>query len=92
MGYLSSIDMADLAPLEDGIRWQLMANHYPPPPSYMVDIAIEAVVRAREGDLDSTIELPGEAQHNRYGKHVPIHVIVEAFHLQPWLEGYLDEE
>jgi len=92
MGRLSARDMAEHASLEQGIEWHIMSNHYPPPPRYMVDVATEAVKKARDGNLDSTIELPGGAEHRRYGKDVPVHVIIEAFHLDPWLEGYVYED
>lgn len=43
--------------LESRVAYHLKDNHYPPYPSFMVDVAIKAIERARSGS-DLRIRLP----------------------------------
>lgn len=83
MGYLQAIEMSNLMDLEQGIRWHLQYNHYPPVPSEMIPIAAKAVRLCREDKFNETIVLFFE--HHVYGWSVPAYVIVEAYHLEPWV-------
>jgi hypothetical protein len=84
MGYTQAIEMANLMDLEQGVRWQLLHNHYPPVPSEMIPVAVKAIERCREGNYKSTIRTPFE--HRVYGWNVPAHVIVDVYHLEPWCD------
>lgn len=84
MGYTQAIEMANLMDLEQGIRWQLLYNHYPPVPSEMIPGAIQAIEAYREGDYHRFIKSP--FKHIDYWYDVPAHVIVDIFHLEPWCD------
>ena len=83
MGYTQALEMVNLICLEQGIRWHLQCNHYPPVPIEMVPVAIKAVILCREDKFDETIVTFFE--HQFYGWKVPAYAIVEAFHLEPWV-------
>ena len=82
MGYTQAMEMASLMDLEQGIRWHLRYNHFPPVPSGMIPVAVEAVTLCREGYFDATVRTPFE--HRTFGWNVPVHVIVDCYHLEPW--------
>ena len=84
MGYLQAIEMATLMDLEQGIRWQLLYNHYPPVPFEMIPVAIKAIELYRDERYTDTITTPFE--HRVFGWKVPAHVIVDMYHLEPWCE------
>ena len=88
MGYTQAIEVAIMMDLELGIRWQLLHNHYPPVPEEMISVAVRAVELCREGNYRSTIKTPFE--HRVHGWHVPAHVIVDAYHLEPWVNEEVD--
>ena len=83
MGYLQAIEMSNLMDLEQGIRWHLQYNHYPPVPKQMIPVAVAAVELCRDDQFNKTIETPFE--HRVYGWKVPAYIIVEAYHLEPWV-------
>ncbi len=83
MGYIQAIEMANLMDLEQGVRWHLRHNHYPPVPSEMIQIAVKAVRLCREDKFNETIIIVFE--HQGFGWGVPAYVIVEAYHLEPWV-------
>ena len=83
MGYTQAMEMVNLISLEQGIRWHLQYNHYPSVPSRMIPIAMKAVVLCRDDQFDETIVTFFE--HQVYGWSVPAYVIVEAYHLEPWV-------
>ena len=82
MGALQANEMANMVDLEQGIRWQLLSNHFPPVPASMIRVAVEAVHAYRNGDQEKLITSPYE--HCRYGFQVPAHAIIEAYHLDAW--------
>ena len=82
MGYTQALEMVNLISLEQGIRWHLQCNHYPPVPIEMVPVAIEAVILCREGNFSETVKTPFE---HRVHWMVPAYVIVESYHLEPWV-------
>ena len=69
--------------LETSITWQLRNNHYPPVPEEMIHVAVKAVRLCREDKFDETIVTFFE--HQFYGWSVPAYAIVEAYHLEPWV-------
>ena len=89
MGRMQAESMAEFdIPLETAIRWQLRNNHFPPVPSEMIPVSIKAVELAREGKYTEKITTPFE--HRTYGWKVPAYVIVDAYHLEPWLNEEVD--
>lgn len=86
MGRLQAEAMAaeDFLPLEAQLRWHLQSNHYPPVPSSMVPVCIEAIDEANEGNWDSAITLP-EGVSWKGLTEAPVHAIVEAHHLDTWI-------
>lgn len=83
MGYTQEIEIVNLMDLEKGIRWHLQYNHYPPVSSEMIPIAVKAVRLCREDKFGETIVTFFE--HQGYGWSFPAGVIVEAYHLEPWV-------
>lgn len=88
MGRMNAIGMAENATLEQGIRWHLACNHYPPIPE-VTESAVRAVKRARRGDWGK-VRLPDGVTY-RGEKMAPISACIEGWHLEPWLEGYEGE-
>jgi hypothetical protein len=82
MGYTQALRVLDLITLEGDLRWHLQNNHYPPVPDVMIPIALKAVILCRNDQFNKTIEIPIEY---RMGWMVPAYVIVEAYHLEPWV-------
>jgi hypothetical protein len=86
MGYTQAVEMANLMDLEQGVRWHLQHNHYPPAPSEMIPIAVKAVRLCREDKFDETIVLFFDHQvYEVFGWSVPAYVIVDIYHLEPWV-------
>lgn len=83
MGYAQAIVMANMISLEQEIRWHLQHNHYPPAPIEMIQNAIRAVRLCRKNKFDESIVTFFE--HQGFGWSVPAHVIVEAYHLELWV-------
>ena len=85
MGRLQAEAMAEASiSLEAQLEWHLTANHYPPVPSIMIPVCIEAIDAANEGDWDKLITLPENVSW-RGLTEVPVHAIVEQHHLDPWI-------
>lgn len=89
MGYTSATDISEL--LGDinraqALSWHLTSNHYPPVPDFMVPVC-EAAIDAwnDERDPDKLISLP-EGVGYRGLTAAPAHAIIEAHHLEAWLE------
>ena len=87
MGSLHAMEYANSLDMETGIRIHLTTNHYPPVPSSMVGPCIEAINIANSGESwDTLIDLPSPVLW-RGQPHAPASAIIEAHHLDPWLEG-----
>jgi hypothetical protein len=80
----------DSTTLEQSIMWHLRGNHYPPVPESMVTPCIDAIFACVEADDELLIELP-EGVLWRGHKTAPAWAMVEAYHLQPWIDEILDE-
>lgn len=67
------------------ISIHLRANHYPPVPTSMVQPCIDAIDACWEEDYNREIELP-EGVLWRGQENAPAYAIVEAHHLESWLQ------
>jgi hypothetical protein len=76
--------------LEQAIGWHLQSNHYPPVPLSMVPVCIEAIEAGQEEDWGRLIELP-EGVLWRGKNSAPASALVEAHHLDSWLQELEDE-
>ena len=91
MGSLHATEFANMEKegqitLTAAMIYQLRNNFYPPHPIEMIPVAVAAIEAYRQGDCDLEIDSPYE--HKRYGFNIPAVVIIEAFKLWPWVEGY----
>jgi hypothetical protein len=89
MGSLQAMEMAEMLDVESAIAWHLQSNHYPPIPTSMVPVCIEAINNAIAGDWWKPVELPEKVSY-RGSTHAPTSAIIEQHHLDAWVE--LDEE
>lgn len=85
MGYTTALDLADNLSIDAAIAYHLQANHYPPVPVAMVDACIEAIEAYNEEDYYREIELPAGVSW-RGQLSAPASAIIEAHHLDPWLQ------
>lgn len=87
MGAMTARDLAELGSenLRQSLEWHLTSNHYPPIPSSMIDPCIEAINAYREEDYQKLISLP-EGVGYKGLTVAPASAIVEAHHLESWLE------
>lgn len=70
--------------LRQQLAIHLVANHYPPIPTTMVEPCVESIELARLGYWDTEINLPdGVFYHGK--QTAPVSVIVEHHHLTEWL-------
>jgi len=87
MGWLKAIEWAEASEglgLEAAVMHHLRSNHFPPVPCEMVDPAVQAIELAARGDYDTEIETPYE--HRQYGHTPPAYAVIEALHLEPFVE------
>jgi hypothetical protein len=92
MGRLSAADMIEHTTTEQALAWHLTANHYPPVPTSMVAVCLEAIEitnKANWGDAaySDPIELPDGVTW-RGNNYAPASAIIEAHHL----DAFLDQE
>ncbi|MBW2608442.1 MAG: hypothetical protein JRD05_12505 [Deltaproteobacteria bacterium] len=79
---LQAMEMVKVINLEQSIRWHLQHNLCPPVPNKMISIALKAVMLCRENKFSEDILLPFGRQ---VAWMVPAYVIVEVYHLEPWV-------
>ena len=91
MGRLGAESMAgqDIS-LETALSWHLQSNHYPPVPSSMIPVCVEAIEKAAAGDYNDAVELPGPISY-KGSSEAPVWAVVEAHHLEPWIETEEEE-
>ena len=89
MGSLQAMEMAEMLEIESAIAWHLQSNHYPPIPTSMVPVCLEAIENAIAGNWLKAVELPAGTSY-RGSTHAPTDAIIEQHHLHAWVE--LDEE
>ena len=75
--------------LEQSIAIQLQSNHYPPVPLSMVQPCIEAINACNDESPREPIALP-EGITWRGEITAPAYAIVEAHHLDAWINNYED--
>jgi hypothetical protein len=95
MGLHNAIGMTETeATLEQQISWHLQANHYPPIPTVMVPVCIQAIEALKDGDAERRIEMPFDGVDRngepfqiewRGEKTAPAWAIAEHAHLDAWL-------
>lgn len=94
MGTLGAMGMANsvsegYATLSQAMTWHLQCNHYPPVPSFMVDVCIQVInyinAEQHDADWDMTVPLP-EGVLWRNETEAPIWAIVDAHHLESFIE------
>lgn len=79
------------ADLETQIGWHFSGNCYPPPPKYMIPVAVAAVRAIQEDrDWEKLIDLP-EGVEFRGSKKVAASDVVESFRLDAWVEEYEED-
>lgn len=84
MGNLQATEMANSGlDLESTLSWHLQVNHYPPVPTSMVPICIQAIDAYWEDDLEREIEMP-EGVYYRGETTAPARAIIIQHHLDPW--------
>ena len=85
MGYNLAQELAgsDIS-LEQAIGWHLQGNHYPPVPVSMVEPCIQAIQNANTGDWNALVKLPSPITW-RGQDSAPTHALVEAHHLDAWI-------
>lgn len=86
MGYASAVDMAaqDVA-LETQLHWHCTANCFPPVPTAMIPVFVEAIEMVREDQSEMPVSLRDICTLD--GKdEASAGVIIDAFHLEAWLE------
>jgi len=71
MGRQALRDMIEQLPDRRAVlHWHLTANHYPPYPVWMVDVAEAAIDTCKEGDSSKRITLSDGVVHNVHGAEV----------------------
>lgn len=91
MGRNLSSELSELGiDLHTQIRIQLTQNHYPPIPISMVEPCIKAINKCNEDEKFELIDLP-EGVTWRGQTQCPAYAIVEAHHLDFWL-NQIEEE
>lgn len=86
MGMFSLLGMLEMGQdIDTVLRWHLGSNHYPPVPVTMVPVCKAAIAACEEEDYERLIDLP-EGVLWRDQTKVPTYEVVEAFHLQGFME------
>ena len=87
MGSMHAMEYAGMEDRGFAIRIHLQSNHYPPVPSSMVEPCIKAIDIANSGQSWGTmVELPEPIKWKGVSQ-APAYAIIEAHHLDAWLEG-----
>ncbi len=90
MGSMTAHDLAgNVTDIRQSIGYHLRGNHYPPVPLTMVEPCIEAIDAVYDGDTHKSIQLPKGIFWKGYPT-APAYAIVEAHHLEPWLNNEED--
>lgn len=87
-GFAEAVADGDVS-LRAAVHWNLTANHYPPLPSELVDVALEAIVFANGGDWDRMISMP-EGIEFRDHDEVSVADAIETLHLGSFIESNED--
>jgi hypothetical protein len=71
--------------MEESLRVHLRSNHFPPVPVAMISPCINAIYACADGDPNELIVLPSGVSW-RGSSEAPAYAIVEAHHLDAWVE------
>lgn len=86
--------------LDVSLAWHLQSNHYPPLPNGCVAIAKRAIAHAHECDgfspftyesCEHTVDISAIGTHLTYGTDVPVRELIEAWHLDFYLEDMQED-
>ena len=95
MGHLRAMEaatvMTEMAGAEAAMHYHLTANHYPPVPSEMVPVALEAVSLFAAGDPDGRVELPDGITYRDGSTSVAASLVVQSLHLDAFVEVAMEE-
>lgn len=88
MGYMTALDLATngIGTLEQQITIHLTGNHFPAVPVEMVGPCIAAIQFCSRGDYEDHVPLP-EGITYQGEDTAPAYAIVEAHHLEPWIDN-----
>ena len=81
---MATKDALDRLRLDVGLEQHLRYNHYPPFPACFLTTCKAAIAACADDEPDKEIALP-EGYENAGLSEVPAHVIVNDFHLGPWV-------
>ena len=92
MGTTQAIGFADavaegLTSLDAALHYQIYTNHFPPPPPGWVPLCIQAIDLVNQEDGDQTVDISDVGAHRQHGTQVPANVIVDTWHLWPFVEA-----
>jgi hypothetical protein len=85
---LADKDLFPTLTMEQGIAIHLRSNHYPPVPTEMVPVCIEAIEACNDDEANKAIEMPkiGNFQVTYKGQlTAPAWAIIEQHHLDAWV-------
>lgn len=92
MGLNTAMALADgTMDLTTALHYHLSANHYPPVPDSMIEPCIEAMEAYWQEDFYRPIDLNGNL-YKGGSTTAPAHAIVEAHHLEVFLQDNDDYE
>jgi len=85
MGMMTALALAgsDLN-IRTQLSHHLTINHYPPLPIELLDVCLEAIDKANEGEWDDRVLLP-EGTYYRGDTSAPVLAVIEAHHLNAWI-------
>lgn len=86
MGSSQAVEYANMD-LDQGLAIHLTSNHYPPVPVSMIDACKAAINAYWEEEYDRKVDLP-EGISWKGEKSAPARAIVEAHHLDAWVDRY----
>ena len=72
--------------MEESLSIHLRSNHFPPVPSSMIPVCVNAIFACQDGDPNELIALPTGVSW-KGSSEAPAYAIVEAHHLDAWIEG-----
>lgn len=90
MGYAAAYEWASVLDLDTAIRTHLSGNCYPPIPSQMWPICVDAVKACASGESDTELDLPVGVSYKDKDT-APAWAVVDNFRLDAFVD-YLDAQ
>ena len=85
MGHASAQGMVEVAGVNEmTLSWHLTSNHYPPLPTTLVPVALQAIEHAGDDEWDALLDLP-EGIIFKDQSSAPVHEIISNFHLEAFI-------